>query len=323
MYMSRSITLLFILLVFFSGCRNKGSGRSGEHKYVIATLKGPSSMGMIRLIDSLEKTDGGNCRVEILNEPLQVRKMMLDGTADLAILPTTMAAVMYNKGLDYQVIAIPVWGSFYLCGSDSLVKSWDELKGKRVFVMAKGMTPDMMFRYLLEINGLSPDNDVILDYSFPTHLDIANAVAAGRADPAVISEPQASMVMRRNKEIKQLMDLNLEWQKSVGQAMAVTSLLVRKEMADENPQLLKELIEEYQKSTDWVNKNCDSAALLMVTYNIMPDYQAALEAIPRSNLKFVEADSIKNDIEEYLGVFFKMNPETIGGKIPDEGFIYP
>ncbi len=86
--------------------------------------------------------------------------------------------------------------------------------------------------------------------------------------------------------------------------------------------MAEKLISGYEASTRWVNQNPDSAARLIVKYNILPDCDVALNAIPRSNLKFIRAKGIKDKIEEYLNVFYQMNPDIIGGKIPDEDFYY-
>ncbi len=279
-------------------------------------------MGMIRLIDSLIRGNGHNVQVKILNEPLQVRKMMIEGSADFAILPTTMAAITYNKGMDYQLIGIPVWGTLYLCGSDTTITRWEQLRGKRVNVMAKGMTPDVLFRYLLQINGINPETDITLDYSFPTHIDLANAVAAGQAALGVISEPLASLVMQKNKAVRIIFDLNDEWKKKESIPIAETAFMAKKSVIQGNRHLVEQVILSYQASTEWVNHNIDSAALLIVKYNILPNYDVAVDAIPRSNLKFVRAKDIQLQIEEYLNVFYKMNPDIIGGKIPDENFFY-
>ena len=120
-------------------------------------------MGMIKLIDSLSRVSDKSIRVEILNEPIQVRKMVIDGTADFAILPTTMAAILYNRGIDYRLVAIPVWGTLYLFGTDTTITSWEMLKGKTINLMGKGMTPDVLFKHLIIENGINPEGDVKLD----------------------------------------------------------------------------------------------------------------------------------------------------------------
>jgi NitT/TauT family transport system substrate-binding protein len=279
-------------------------------------------MGMIRMIDSIANAGDTDISIKIENEPIQVRKMMLDGSADFAILPTTMAALVYNKGMDYRLIAIPVWGTLYLFGNDTSITSWENLRNKRVYVMARGMTPDVLFRYLLQYNGINPEKDVTLDYSFPTHIDLANAVAAGQATLGVISEPLASMVISRNKSVHSLFDLNREWENIQGSPIALTALLVKADIIKENPQKVEQFLLDYEKSSLWVNQQPDSAAALIVKYGILPDHEVALRAIPGSRLNFVRARDIRPQIISYLNVFYTMNPDIIGGKIPDEKFFY-
>jgi NitT/TauT family transport system substrate-binding protein len=304
------------------GCRNPVRNDGDKHSYKIATLKGPSSMGMIKLIDSINNAGNTNIQIDILNDPIQVRKMMLDGTADFAILPTTMAAILYNKGLDYRLIAIPGWGTLYLVGEDTTINSWNDIRNKRVNVMAKGMTPDVVFRYLLQKNGINPDKDITLDYSFPTHIDLANAIAARQAKLGVIPEPLVSLVMHKNKKLHPIFDLNLEWNKQQSTSIAMTAFLGSNSILKDSPQLAEQLISSYKNSVQWVNQHPDSAATLIVKYGILPDYQIALQSIPRSNLNFVRANKIQTQIDEYLKVFYDMNPDIIGGKIPDENFFY-
>jgi NitT/TauT family transport system substrate-binding protein len=279
-------------------------------------------MGMVRLIDSLHRLNDSAVRVEILNEPIQVRKMMIEGTADLAILPSTMASVVYNKGMEYQLVAITGWGGMYLFGTDTSIAQWGHLRGKRVHVMARGMTPDVLFRYLLKQHGLDPERDVTLDYSFPTHIDLANAVAAGQAPIGVIAEPLVGQVMQRNKGVQIIFDLNAEWRKVQGIPMAVTALLVKKGVAGKNNEALQKILASYRASIRWVNQNPDSAASLIVRYGILPDYEVARQSIPRSQLDFVNARAVKDQIEAYFKVFYDMNPDIIGGKLPDDGFYY-
>lgn len=309
--------IFFLFTAILIGC----NGEKESHKITIATLKGPSAMGMIQMIDSLNQLENSEIEITVYNEPIQVRKLMLEEKVDFAILPTTMGAILYNKGIPYQLAAIPVWGTLYLFGQDTTIKSWDDLKGKRINLMAKGMTPDVLFRQLLIKNGIDPDKDVVLDYSFPTHIDLANAVAANQVALGVISEPLVSMVMEKNKKVFPILDLNKEWSKVYQNvAIAQTALLVNSGFAKNNPQEVKNILTYYQKSSDWVNKNPKDAAKLIVQYNILPTKNVAYNAIPRSNLDFTEAYLVKNQIHEYLKVFFEMNPDIVGGKLPDDDF---
>ncbi len=322
-------TLIFIAcLPFLVGCSGKSSGNMESSACTIATLKGPSALGMIKMIDSIKGHDGlsskdivqNGIKIDILNEPLQVRKMMLDGTADFAILPMTTAAVLYNKGLDYKLIAIPIWGTFYLCGKDTAIKNWSNLKGRRIHLMAKGMTPDVLFKYLLKMNGLDPDKDVILDYSFPTHTALTSAMAAGRVDIGVLTEPFVSMVLSKNKSLHALMDLNAEWKKACGTPIAETAFVGNAKFMKKHPELTEKVLKMYSNSTKWVNSNPDSAAFLTAKYGILADSTVARTAIPRCNLKVVRASEVRKNVNDYLKAFYNMNRDITGGKIPDKNF---
>jgi NitT/TauT family transport system substrate-binding protein len=322
-------TLIFITcLPLLIGCSGQSAGNTESSDCTIATLKGPSALGMIKMIDSIKCHDRlfaengvkKGITIDILSEPLQVRKMMLDGTADFAILPMTTAAVLYNKGLDYKLVAVPIWGTFYLCGKDTTIKNWNNLRGRRIHLMAKGMTPDVLFRYLLKSNGLDPDKDVILDYSFPTHTALTSAMAAGRVDIGVLTEPFVSMVLAKNKSLHALIDLNAEWKKACGTPLAETAFVGNAKFMKKHPKLTEQVLKMYSNSTNWVNATPDSAAFLTAKYGILADSAVAKIAIPRCNLKVVKASEVQQNVNDYLKIFYNMNPDITGGKVPDKNF---
>ncbi len=313
----RNVFIILTLLVVLVSCKQNKE----EEKIKIATLKGPSAMGMVKMIDSINQLSNATIEITIFNEPIQVRKLMLENEVDLAVLPTTMGAILYNKEVPYQLAAVPVWGTLYLFGQDTTIKLWDDLRGKRIYLMAKGMTPDVLFKHLLIQNGIDPEQDVILDYSFPTHIDLANAVAAGQAKLGVISEPLVSVVIQKNRAVSPIFDLNTEWQKVHNDIpIAQTALLVNSNFAKRYPKELNQILNSYQYSSHWVNKNKTEAAKLIVQYDILPDKEVAMQSIPRSHLNFKEAKYIKNQINAYLHIFYELNPDIIGGKIPDDNF---
>ena len=324
-------TFIFLsaFLPFLAGCGNE-SDNEKDTKCTVITLKGPSSVGMIKMIDSIKLRDFLNkpgkkkpwIKIEILNEPLQVRKMMIDGTADFAILPMTTAAALYNKGLDYKLVAVPIWGTLYLCGKDPSIKTWKDLKGRRINLMAKGMTPDVLFRYLLMKNGLNPDRDVKLDYSFPTHTSLTNAMIAGVVDIGVLTEPFVSMAADKNKSLLTIFDLNAEWLKACGTPIAETAFVGKSKFIINHPKLTAEILKEYANSTNWVNANPDSAAILTANYQILPNPAVTRSAIPRCNLRFVKAADAQKDVNNYLNTFYNMNKEITGGKMPDSTFYW-
>jgi NitT/TauT family transport system substrate-binding protein len=319
--MQRSL-YIFILItsVVFTFC-----GRTQKSDVIrTATLKGPGGMAMIKMIDERPGIGGIPSSYIISNEPNQVRDLMFREEVEFAVMPMNTAVMLYNKGLPYILAAVPVWGTLSLFGSDTSIKSWNDLKGKRVSLMGKGMTPDIIFRFLAKENGIDPNVDFQIDYSFPTHIELANAVAAGVSKLGVISEPQLSMVIERNPDVRIIFDLNKEWSRVFGESIpfAQTALLVHEEFAKNNPRLVDTYLLELKNSINWLVSNNDSAADLIVQYGILPDKKIASRSIPNSNIRYTEAFKEMKGISEYIKVFYNFNPLSIGGKLPDEKFFY-
>ncbi len=322
--MIRGNSGLFILLIaalFIYSCRHK---ERSDDQIITATLKGPGGMAMIKMIDDKPIIKGLNTTFLIKNEPNQVRDLIFREAVDFAVVPTTMAAMLYNKDLPYILTAVPVWGTLYLFGSDTTIYEWKDLKGKKVSLMGKGMTPDILFRFFASKNGVNPDTDIIADYSFPTHIELANAIAAGISSLGVISEPLVSLVMVKNPQVRSIIDFNEEWIKIFGDSIpfAQTALLVHKDLAENKPEVISNYLIELEKSINFVNNNMDDASVLIEKFNILPDRSIAKHSIPLCHFHFTLAYKEKKGIEEYLKVFYNFNPLSIGGKLPDEEFFY-
>ena len=283
---------------------------------------GPAGISMVHMMDSAGELGGRKLDFQIKNEPIQVRPLLFQEQVEFAVVPTNMASILYNKGTNYRLAAVPVWGTLYLFGEDQSIRDWEDLRGKKIHLMAKGMTPDVMFRYLLENNGLDPLKDVTLDYSFPTHIELANAVASGSAEMGVISEPLVSMVMKKNNRVRPLISLNDAWKKQTNTEIPQTALLVHKRFAKEHPALVREFLEKYKRSAEWINTHPDKGAERIVHYNILNDPQVALESIPRCNIRVREAAAVRQEVDSYLEIFYRMNPDIVGGQLPDEDFYF-
>ncbi len=304
------------------------SGKSGNAGVTlkIAAIKGPTALSMINMIEHKPVLNEKVTTEYIIKDsPETVRPMLLHGEADIAAIPTNMAAILYNKGVEYQVAGISLWGTLYMVGqSDIEVTEWADLKDKRIYLMAKGMTPDISFRYMLEKKGLDPEKDVTLDYRYPMPQDLAGAVGAGKADLAVLSEPMVSTLLAKNSDLKIILDLTREWNEITENKipLAQTCVFVRKEFARKYPEIVAGFLKEYENSIEWVNANTGEAGELAVKHGIMPAAEVASETIPRCNMRYEDAFAAKDGINAYLEVFHGFDPNIVGGRLPDEGFYY-
>ncbi len=331
--MKKWICLLLIACLLTStliGCSPKESDNSeqqGSSEPVtvrIAGLKGPTSIGMIRLFE--EKPSLGenvDSVYEVAQSPDVLVSKLLSQEVDFATLPTNTAAQLYNKDGNYQLAAISIWGVLYLLTEDENIQSFSDLKGKQIESSNKGTTPDVLFRYLLQKNGLDPESDVALNYDLP-HVELAQSMAAGKIETAVLPEPFATMVTLKNENVHIALDFQEEWRKisKSDTSYPQTCLVVNKDFAQTHPDIVKNFLEHYKASIDWMNENPAEAGTLVEKHDIGLQAKMAEKAIPRCNMRFESAEKAAPTVEEYLNMLLEFSPQDIGGKLPDENFYY-
>ena len=322
------VIILALSITLLVGCGQQGISVKEQPKSKtivnIAGLKGPTSIGMIKMFE--EKPSLGD-NVESNYQAAQTPEIMvsklLAKEVDFAAVPTNLAAKIYNKGEDYKFAAMSTWGVLYVIGTETNIKSLQDLKGKTINSIGKGSTPDVVLRYLLNKNGIDAEKEVKVDYTLG-QVELAEAMAAGRVKLAVLPEPFVTMVLSKNKDVKILMDLQDEWKKAAGGNVpfAQSCIVVRGEFAKNHPEVVAKFLEEYKKSTDWVNNNASEAGKLVEKHDIGMKAKIAELAIPRCNLKYEDAQNSKEAVNGFLKVLFDFSPKDLGGKLPDENFYF-
>jgi NitT/TauT family transport system substrate-binding protein len=289
----------------------------------IASLKGPTSIGMIKIHEekpSLGENTAAN--YEIVSSPDIMISKLLSKEVDIATLPTNVAAKLYNKGINYKLAAITGENVLYALSQGNIINNWDDLKGKKINVISKGSTPDVVFRYLLEMNNISPTADVILDYTVE-QIELSQLMISGKADIAILPEPFVTMVLTKNENVKLAFDFGKEWAIiRDGQPLPMSCVVVSAELIESNPELISVFLEKYKESIQWANSNIVEAAKLVEKFKIGMDSAVAQKAIPRCNIKYTDSNQAKVLVNDYLKTLFDFSPEDIGGKIPDEKFYY-
>lgn len=318
-----AVGLLFLWLLLPAACGPKSKDSGTETSALrVGLLNGPSAISMVGLMD--QGFPHGTFDFQIHNEPDQIRAMMYREELDLAFLPITMGALTYNRGFKYQLLGVSGWGALYLIGRDKSVRTIHDLKGKTVHMMGRGMTPDLLFRFLLERAGLQPGVDVNLNYSFPSHVELANVVRAERAELGVLSEPMASMVLDQNPNLVQALDLQAAWDSLHHHQVSLpqTAVMIRDDFAAQNPELVTHLEEAMRTSIEWVKDHPSEAGQLVARFGILPDARVAAASIPRCNFGFQTASEVKPALQNFYSLMAELNPDSIGGSLPDDEFYY-
>jgi len=309
------ISVFFILILSFFSCTNKDSKTIS-----IGILEGPSTVSFIKMIHEPPIIEGKKVKFIIKSDPMQIQALMMQNKLDFAVLPTVMAANLYNKGVDYSVLAIPIWGTLYLASNDSSVQSISELKNQTIHVFGQGATADILLNKYLQNNNMQK---VKIDYSYSSNHEIAMALLHQKIKLAVVSEPQMSVLLSKDTSIQILSEITCEDIDSTfnNNIFAQTSFLVNNRLYSDYKDLIKEISTAYAESCEYTNHHTDEAAKLLLKLGYYPDLITAFRSIPLCNIHFVPASEIKDKIAMYLNIFYNAEPKSVGGKMPDDNFI--
>lgn len=293
-------------------------------KTSVASLKGPTSMGLVKLIEEEGEKEDSPYDFEIITMADEIVSGLSSGEIDIAAVPANVASVLYNKTQgNIKVAAINTLGVLYIVENGNQLSRLEDLRGKTIYTTGKGQSPEQVLNYVLEQNGLLPNKDVTIEYkSEPT--EVATLLASEENIIAMLPEPFITASKMKNDSIRRVFDMTKEWnaiQKDSGSSLVTGVLVARSDYVEENNEEFDQFLGQYQASIDFTNENVEEAAELIDKYGII-GAPIAKAAIPNCNITYVDGEELQKNLEGYLKVLFKANPQSIGGALPDQEFYY-
>lgn len=286
----------------------------------VMVLPGTTGLSLVKLLEDQPGLGGVAADYSVIKTPELMTARIIAGEADIAALPTNTAAILYNKGVAVQLAAVTNWGVNYVIGRDASVRTWADLKGKDLALTGRGATPEILFRHFAAANGVNPDADVRVQYC-QTAAELTQLALAGRADLAVLPEPWVTEALRKDPSLKVLLDFQAEWRRleKRDESYPQSCLVIRADLAKTGNRAVQEFLRLAAEASDWVNAHPSEAGRLAEKY-VQISAEAARDAIPRCNLRFVEASRAQAEIDYYLRRLFAFDPQSVGGRLPDARF---
>ena len=314
------------------GCSNTGgSGKDKPGQSVdavpvrVASLKGPTSIGLVDFIDGVEQGTAtaqyGLYDFKIYGTADEILPQLVSGDIDIALLPANVASVLYNrtKGC-ISVININTLGVLYIVSADESLVSLDDLAGRTILMTGKGTTPEYVMDHLLKSKGLT--DLVTLEYRSEA-TELAAIISADPTAVALLPEPYVSVVTNKNPNLAARISLTDEWSQSLDGGQLVTGVtVVRTGFLNDHPEAVEEFITNHAASVEAVNHDPEAAAELVVKYGIIDNATVAAQAIPRCQLVCLTGSAMQKALGPYLDVLYQANPESIGGALPGEDFYF-
>lgn len=215
---------------------------------------------------------------------------VIAGEADIGFMGAESSVYLYAEGAENHAVNFAQLtqraGNFLVAREPVENFTWDMLKGKNVLGGRKGGMPQMVFEYVLKMNGIDPTKDVKINKS----IDFGSTAAAfsgGQGDFTVEFEPSATA-------------LELAGEGYVVASLGVdsgyvpyTSYCVTKEYLAENEEIIQKFTNALQKGMEYVNTHTPEE----IAKVIAPQFEETdIETIELIVKRYHEQDSWKNNL---------------------------
>ena len=285
----------------------------------VMVLNGTTGFGMASLMDAAAKGEASqNYTFTVETDASNIVAGLVNGSVDIAALPTNAAAAVYNKTQGkVQVLALNTLGVLYLVTDGSVtIESMADLAGATVYAPAQN--PSFIFQHIVEANGLT---DVTIDNTYAQPADLNTAVAAGEVSIAVLPEPMVTVARSQNPDLVVALDLTAEWDKvSEPGSLVQGCVVVRKEFAETYPSAVAVFLEEYGASIEALTTDVEGTAAKIEATGVFAKAAVAAKAIPNCNVCFITGADMQAALAEFLNIMHGVAPASVGGAIPGDDF---
>ncbi len=315
------ILALTFLLLSFASCTPTPSDKN--EPLSIGYLAGPTGMGLAKLIEDTPE-DSKDYTFSAYTDPNLAVPDLLNGTLDMACLPTNAAANLFNKGNEISVVAVNTLGSlFVIADENTKIETVSDLEGKTVFVSVPGSTTEPILKHILEKNNVHAE--ILVDSA--THDDlIAKVKASNGSAIAVLPEPKvsAALIQVKNYEIK--LNLSEEWDNISEKPLAMGCIVARNDVLENNKAAVDQFLDDYEASVQYISAkdNKTTAAQIILNTGIIPSLPIATSALENLDgaIVFISGQEMTQTLKQFYEVLLASSGETIGKKQPEDSFYY-
>ncbi len=303
----------------------------------VASLKGPTTIGLVQMMDttsgiptgdeaaddsSSSSSSGITYSYTISGSADEVLPLVISGDADIALVPSNAAAILYSKTkAGVEVIDVNTLGVLSVVTGDASIEQFTDLAGHTVYISGKGASPEYTLNFLLDKAGIA--GEVTLEWK-SEHTEVAAVLADDPTAIGVLPQPFTTATIAQNSALSAPISLTDVWNQYVtdGSEFVMGVTIARTEFASAHPTAVSDFLDRHAASVESVNADPATAAALVVKAGIVAKEAIAEKAIPACNVVCIEGDDMKTALSGYLQVLYDADPSSVGGSLPGEDFYY-
>lgn len=239
---------------------------------------------------------------------------MMKEVPDIAVIPSNLAAQLYEKQGEYKILGTLTSSSFYILGRNPITNMKD-LKGKKLYSFGKGLTPDIILQTVLEYNGLEKEMEI---QYLSSGIEALQMYLQDKDSFVFLVEPMVSQAISKNVESKVLFSMGEEWKKhfpeTTGFPQAV--VVVKKELLKDS-KLRGDLNQALQESTNFLH-NSPRRREVLAKHGFDFSEELWRDILKRANIGWKNIQTEQENFQQYYKILQKENPNMIGGKLPQD-----
>lgn len=317
------ISMVIFSTFFFIGCTSSKTEEPKSTEKTTVNIVVPDGLPAISVVKMIKEKPEISKNLEINYSIIKgsdaLVSKVLKGDGDIFIAPSNVAAIAYNKGVGYKLAGTVGFGSLYLISSDDSVNALKDLKGKDVYNVGQGLTPDLIFKILLQNAGINPEKDLTLSYVNAAS-ELAPLFIEGKAKYAVVPEPMLTQIISKKPNTKIVASLNDLWKEMNDSNMGYpqSSVIVKEDLVNKNFEDVQKILTEINASTKWANNNKEEAGAYAEEVGITGKKEVIAKALERANLDYTSAVDSESIYIGYYNKIYSLEPKAIGGKKVNE-----
>lgn len=215
---------------------------------------------------------------------------LVAGEADIGFMGAESSVYLYAEGADNYAVNFAQLtqraGNFLVAREPIEEFTWDMLKNQDVLGGRKGGMPEMVFEYVLKMNGLDPAKDVNINQSIDFG-STAAAFSSGQGDFTIEFEPAATSLELAN-EGHVVASLGVD-----SGYVPYTSYCVTKEYLAENEEIIQKFTNALQKGMEYVNTHTPEEIATVIA----PQFEETdVETIELIVHRYYEQDTWKDNL---------------------------
>ena len=312
-----TLILTIILVVNLTGCSLSKDVR-------VKTYNGLPAISICKLIKEEENIKSSyKTSYTIESNDKKLVESLNKKEVDIALVPTDMAAKVYNKNSSYQICASIGQGSYYLVTSDPEVTGFNStLINKEIAIAGENSMTDNIVKAILKKNNI---DETLVKFKYTNTVpELVKTLTLGEIYTGIVPETSLTSLLYKHSGLKILASTNDAYENTfdISEGYPQFSVIVRKDFAKNNKEYVNKFLFKLKESIEFVNNNPLQAGAYGEELKIPIKPQILSKAIKRCNLKFIEIDKFKQNYEYFFDILYNYNNEAVGGTVPDESIYH-